>query len=102
MDALNFIQLCEDRKKKNKAFFECQLDQDRRFNASIFASSQMITLAQYFTDFVLVDSTYKRNRFNMPLVNVVGVDNFGRTVMLAFGMIQDETIQSYNWFFSKA
>jgi len=61
----------------------------------------MIALAQYFTDFVLIDSTYKRNRFNMPLVNIVGVDNFGRTVMLAFGMIQDETIRSYDWLFQK-
>ena len=59
----------------------------------------MKTYAQYFTDFVLVDTAYKRNRFNLPLVNVVGVDNFGRTIMLAFGMLNNETISSYNWFF---
>jgi len=56
----------------------------------------MKTYAQYFTDFVLVDATCKRNRFNLPLVNVVGVDNFGRTIMLAFGMLNNEAISSYN------
>ena len=58
-----------------------------------------MTLSKYFTDFVLVDTTYKRNRFNLPLVNVVGVDNFGRTIMLAFGILSNETLESYNWFF---
>jgi len=101
LDAFNFIKLCEEERQKNKAFFEYELDNERKFRASIFASNEMLILSQYFTDFVLVDSTYKRNRFNLPLVNVVGVDNFGRTVMLAFGMIQDETIASYNWFFEK-
>jgi len=57
--------------------------------------------AEFFSDFVLVDTTYKRNRFNLPLVNLVGVDNFGKTIVLGFGMISDEKIESYDWFFGK-
>ncbi len=57
--------------------------------------------AYYFSDFVLIDATYKRNRFNLPLINIVGVDNLGRTIVLGFGMLNDETLASYNWFFKK-
>ena len=59
----------------------------------------MLNYAQYFLDIVIVDSTYKRNRFNMVLINILGVNNYGKNVMLAFGLASDETISTYDWIF---
>ena len=61
----------------------------------------MQTYSQFFLDVVLVDSTYKRNRFNLPLVNVVGINNYGKTIMLAFGLLSEETTEAYTWFFKE-
>ena len=61
----------------------------------------MQTYSQFFLDVVLVDSTYKRNRFNLPLVNVVGINNYGKTIMLAFGLLSEETTGAYIWFFKE-
>ena len=55
--------------------------------------------SKLFLDMVIIDATYKRNRFNMPLINVVGVNNYGRTILLAFGLMDDEKANSYDWLF---
>jgi len=35
----------------------------------------------------------------MPLVNVCGIDNFGRTILLAFALLNDKTKEFYDWLF---
>ena len=55
--------------------------------------------SQYFLGVAIIDTTYHRNRFNLPLVNVIGISNFGQTIMLAFGLLSQETSQAYTWFF---
>lgn len=98
-DALRFVELCQKKKDEGQAFFEYQICQNNKFKSAIYVSNVMQTYAEFFCDFVLVDTTYRRNRFNLPLVNVVGVNNLGKTIMLAFGMLNNETISSYTWFF---
>ena len=56
--------------------------------------------AEHFIDVILVDSTYQRNRFNLVLVNVLGISNYGKSVLLAFGLLSNEKKESYDWFFS--
>ena len=61
----------------------------------------MLTYAEYFLDIVIVDTTYKRNRFNLQLINVIGINNNGSSIMLAFGLLSEETILSFSWFFGE-
>jgi len=37
----------------------------------------------------------------MPLIKIVGIDNFGRTIMLGFALLHDGTSISYQWLFKK-
>lgn len=67
----------------------------------VFVSNFMLNYSQFFLDIVLIDSTYRRNRFNMPLVNVIGVNNYGKNILLAFGLLSDEKTDSYEWLLSK-
>ena len=59
----------------------------------------MVKYSEKFLDVVLVDSTYKRNRFNLPLVNIIGINNYGRNILLGFGLLSKEDIESYSWIF---
>ena len=48
-------------------------------------------------DVLLMDATYKTNRFNMPLVNTVGIDNCNRTFFISFAFMSGETDADYEW-----
>ena len=61
----------------------------------------MLNYTEKFLDVVLIDATYKRNRFNMPIVNAIGVSKFGKSILLAFALLNNEKSDSYKWVFAK-
>ena len=99
-DAYRFIQLAKEEASK-EGFFCSKLDKNQRLFQAIYLSKSMLLYSNYFLDLVIVDATYRRNRFNLPLVNVIGVNNFGHNIMLAFGLVSNETSNAYTWFFFK-
>ena len=50
-----------------------------------------------FGDVVVFDSTYKINRYNLPLVPFVGVNHHKHTVIFGCGIISHENKNSYEW-----
>jgi len=98
-DAYLFVQLAEDEVKRSEGYFKYEVNKSSELYRTIFLSKAMLTYSNYFLDIILVDSTYKRNRFNLPLVNVVGINNLGQNILLAFGLLANETLEAYEWFF---
>ena len=54
-----------------------------------------------YGDLVILDTTYKTNRLGIPLVFINGVNNNGKTIQFGFGLIIEETIESYDWLFEQ-
>ncbi|XP_025703957.1 protein FAR1-RELATED SEQUENCE 5-like [Arachis hypogaea] len=52
---------------------------------------------QYFGDVIAFDSTYKKNKYNRPLVIFSGLNNHKQTTIFGFGLVLNETIASYTW-----
>ncbi|XP_016164398.1 protein FAR1-RELATED SEQUENCE 5-like [Arachis ipaensis] len=52
---------------------------------------------QYFDDVLAFDSTYKKNKYNRPLVIFSGYNNHKQTCIFEFGLVLDESIASYTW-----
>ncbi|XP_057425943.1 protein FAR1-RELATED SEQUENCE 5-like [Lotus japonicus] len=50
-----------------------------------------------FGDVMAFDSTYKRNKYNKPLVIFCGYNHHGQTTVFACALITDESIQTYKW-----
>ena len=98
-DAYKFTKLCEDDASKNGGYFKYEENEVNIFESAIYVSETMLTYAEEFLDVVIVDSTYKRNRFNLPIVNVIGINNYGQNILLAFALIKNETKESYMWIF---
>lgn len=48
-------------------------------------------------DVLLMDATYKTNRFNMPLVDTVGIDSCNKTFFISFAFMSSETDLDYEW-----
>lgn len=100
-DADSLVREIEKDIELNGGHYEIFLDKDNKLQKILYMSFQMLEYAKFFLDIVIVDATYRRNRFNMPLVNICGIDNFGGTIFLAFALINDEKKESYDWLFSK-
>jgi len=99
-DAYSFINLAKEEAAKN-GFFQYKTNSSNQFDRAIYLSETMLLYSKYFLDIVIVDATYKRNRFNLPLINVIGINNHGQNIMLAFGLVSNETSEAYNWFFAE-
>jgi hypothetical protein len=62
-----------------------------------FATGGMVESFRRHGQFFTLDATCKTNRFNMPLVLLVGMDDTGSTTMFAAALIISESIDSYTW-----
>ncbi|CAO2815231.1 unnamed protein product [Amaranthus hypochondriacus] len=51
----------------------------------------------YFGDVIFLDNSYLANRYEIPLVVIVGVNQHGQTVLLGCGLLAGETTESYTW-----
>lgn len=101
LDAYEFVKLAEEDVKKNDGYFCYMKKSNNEFDKCLYISSTMLTYSDYFLDIILIDSTYRRNRFNLVLVNILGVNNYGRNIMMGFGLLSSETKENYIWLFSK-
>jgi len=99
-DAYKFVELAKEA-AKDGGYFKHSTNSSQELFRMIYLSKTMQIYSNYFLDLVIVDSTYRRNRFNLPLINVIGINNLGQNIMLAFGLLSNETNEAYEWFFSQ-
>ena len=52
-----------------------------------------------FSDVMILDSTLNTNQFNMPLVNFVVIDNYGKSRIVCIALLSNERQGSYEWLF---
>lgn len=51
----------------------------------------------YFGDVVSLDTTCLKKKYNVPLVVFLGVNHHGQTISLGFGLLVDESQETYTW-----
>jgi len=76
-----------------------QLNDQNQLTSFLFSSENMKTLYQKYSDVILVDSTYKTNKYKMPLLIFAAINNQNKTFLIGFSVIKDETYESVNWVF---
>ena len=60
----------------------------------------MLQNYEKYNDIVLYDSTYKTNRFSMPLGVFIGCDCKGKNIVFAIALLSDETALTYTKLFT--
>jgi MULE transposase domain len=70
---------------------------DGRVTYLFFAHLHSIILLNKYPEVLLLDCTYKTNRFKMPLLNIVGSTCTNKTFYISFCFMADETEESYRW-----
>jgi hypothetical protein len=70
---------------------------DRRVTAVFYMSSDMLHHLNRNGQVMLMDTTFKTNRFHWPLLLVCGVDEHFHTVLLAIAVMHHQTTSSFVW-----
>jgi hypothetical protein len=74
-----------------------QLDEDGRVTAVLFAHPQSLAYLKSYPDLLILDCTYKTNKYKMPLLDIVGVDACQRSFCIAFAFLSGEDEGDYIW-----
>ena|SRR5579862_5512136 len=61
------------------------------------AHPKSIELFKRYLKVLIMDYTYKTNRFNMPLLNIIGTTVFGTSFYVGFAFIAGEGNGDYLW-----
>lgn len=62
-----------------------------------WAHKESIALAKCFPSIIVVDSTYKTNKYKMPLLEIVGISSSNRSFNVAFVFMDWELESNYTW-----
>lgn len=82
----------------NEGFWsQFQTDSDGRVKAVLFAHPDSIAYLQAYPDVLILDCTYKTNKYRMPLLDMIGVDVCQRSFCIAFAFLSGESEEDYSW-----
>ena len=76
---------------------QTQVDGNNRLSAIFFAHPDSVAYLQSNPDVLLLDCTYKTNKHDMPLLDMVGVDSCQRSFCIAFAFLSGESEEDYVW-----
>jgi hypothetical protein len=65
--------------------------------AVLFAHPDSLAYLRAYPEVLLLDCTYKTNKYGMPLLDMIGVDATGRSFCIAFAFLSGETEEDYVW-----
>ncbi|PCG88148.1 Hypothetical protein PENO1_111880 [Penicillium occitanis (nom. inval.)] len=74
-----------------------QVDAANRLTAIFFAHPDSVTYLQQNPDILILDCTYKTNKYGLPLLDMIGVDCCQRSFCIAFAFLSNEVEEQYMW-----
>ncbi|XP_073363262.1 protein FAR1-RELATED SEQUENCE 3-like [Aegilops tauschii subsp. strangulata] len=99
-DVLKTVNFFREMQAINREFFcDMQLDESDRVKNIFWANASCRGAYQDFGDCVMFDTTYKTNKYHMPLGVFVGTNNHLHTTFFGFALIRDEDADSFRWLF---
>ena len=77
-------------------YFEYRLDADRYIAILFVADNRSVEYLNQHPDVLLRDCTYKTNKFDMPLLNIISYDHHGNTFTVALCFLDTEAEENYD------
>ncbi|EGU84478.1 hypothetical protein FOXB_05007, partial [Fusarium oxysporum f. sp. conglutinans Fo5176] len=73
------------------------LDDKGVVTAVIFAHPDSLSYVKSYPEVLIMDCTYKTNKYKMPLLDIVGIDACQKTFCVAFAFLSGEEEADFNW-----
>ena len=92
------------KKLKYKGFyFKYEMNTNDSLKNIIFLSGKMRKTYELFgkSGIMMIDTTYKNNKYNLPLCNFCGTDNNGHNLIFAHAFIYNELQETFDWLFNQ-
>ncbi|KAF5466788.1 hypothetical protein F2P56_016685 [Juglans regia] len=80
-------------------FYVMDINDEGNLRNVFWINSRARAAYGYFGDVVAFDTTCLSNNYDIPLFTFVGVNHHGQSVLLGCGLLADETLETYIWFF---
>ena len=90
-----FVNLLTEERNKGLIFFEYDRDSLGHINYLFLADLKSIELLNLYPDVLLMDCTYKTNKFGMPLLHILGIDNLSQSFTVGYCFLDNEREQCY-------
>lgn len=91
------IQALANQLDKEGFWSRIQFAPDGRVTAVLFAHPDSLAYLQAYPELLLLDCTYKTNKYGMPLLDMIGVDAAQRSFCIAFAFLSGEAEEDYLW-----
>lgn len=95
------IQLLSEDLLRNQYNVEDRTDLQGRVSGLMIIHPNSLKLVRRFNTVLVMDCTYKTNRYNMPLLNVVGITSTYQTFNAGFAFLSSEKQDTYKWALKK-
>jgi hypothetical protein len=90
------IAQLEAEKTRGETFFQWRQDEGGHIGMLFVADMRSIEYLNKHPDILLLDCTYKTNKFDMPLLDILGVDHHGSSFTIALCWLDQETEENYD------
>ena len=97
-DANNLLQILTNKNIMHKIDID---PNNNTIKKLIFATPEMMNRYKLYGHIMLIDSTYRVNHYNIPLIVYSGVDSGGHNIIFGLAVVNDETEETHQWCFSQ-
>ncbi|KAJ4783922.1 Protein FAR1-RELATED SEQUENCE 5 [Rhynchospora pubera] len=99
-DAQAVLEYCRRKQTENPNFFYAiDCDKEDQMINFFWVEARGRLYFEKFGDVVVFDTTYRTNKYEMPLANFVGVNNHLQSIFFGCALLQDEQEESFVWLF---
>ncbi|KAJ8755245.1 hypothetical protein K2173_019043 [Erythroxylum novogranatense] len=89
--------LCRMQLTNPSFFYLMDLNDEGHLRNVFWVDARSRASCGYFSDVVYIDTTCLLNKYEIPLVALVGVNQHGQSVLLGCGLLAGETTEAYIW-----
>lgn len=91
----------DDMTAENENFYyDVHVDEDNRLNNIFWANASCRGAYADFDDFITFDTTYKSNKYHLPLAVFISVSNHLLSSIFGVALTGDESVDSFKWVFN--
>lgn len=97
-DARNIITILKDKNKHHESEIDLESGQVKKL---FFATPRMIQQYTQCGEINLIDSTYRVNHYNIPLIIYAGINSAVMNIIFGVSIVNDEAEETHRWCLEK-
>lgn len=102
LEGMSLIQALLFQLENNRDFiYYHHVDEENRLDRLLWIYRDMLKLLKLNSEILIMDITFKTNRFQMKLFNIVGVTLLNTTFYLAFVFLTHKATPNFAWVFTR-